>query len=134
MSAKSSKSRRAVDRPFAQAVLARAAEIAAAYQIILQFEDGEYYGRGLEMPLVMNDGPTPDACVRATRESLTSAVATLLEKGEVPPAPASDAKRSEQVNVRLTVEEKLLLDEAARHRGFKGLGDFVRTTVLASVR
>jgi predicted RNase H-like HicB family nuclease len=134
MSARQSKQPKAIDRPFESALLKRAVEIASAYQIILQFEDGEYYGRGLEMPLVMNDGKTPDECVRATRESLISAVATLLEKGEQPPAPASEAKRSEQVNVRLTVEEKLLLDEAARRRGFKGLGDFVRTTALANLR
>lgn len=134
MSVKSKKPSAAVDRPFARAVLKRASELAAGYQIILAFEDGEYYGRGLEMPLVMADGSTPDECVRATRQSLTVAVATLLEKGERPPAPASEAKRSEQVNVRLTPEEKLILDEAARSRGFKGLGDFVRTAVLAAVR
>jgi predicted RNase H-like HicB family nuclease len=112
-------------------VLKRAGAIAERYQIILQFEDGEYYGRGLEMPYVMNDGKTPDACVRATREALTVAVATLLEAGEVPPAPASEGKRTEQVNVRLTPEEKLLLEEAARSRGFRGLGDFVRSTALS---
>ena len=132
MSAKSkSSSKTAVDRPFDATVLKRARTIAEQYQIILQFEDGEYYGRGLEMPYVMNDGKTPDACVRATRESLAVAVATLLEAGDVPPAPASEGKRTEQVNVRLTPEEKLLLEEAARSRGFRGLGDFVRSTALS---
>ena len=131
MSAKSRSSSKAADRPFDAAVLKRAGAIAERYQIILQFEDGEYYGRGLEMPYVMNDGKTPDACVRATREALTVAVATLLEAGEVPPAPASEGKRTEQVNVRLTPEEKLLLEEAARSRGFRGLGDFVRSTALS---
>ena len=61
-------------------------------------------------------------------------MAALLEKREHPPAPASQARRSERVDVRLTVEEKLLLDEAARSRGFKGFGDFVRPTALASLR
>ncbi len=131
MSAKSKSSSKALERPFDATVLKRARAIAEQYQIILQFEDGEYYGRGLEMPYVMNDGKTPDACVRATRESLTIAIATLLEAGDVPPAPASEGKRTEQVNVRLTPEEKLLLEEAARSRGFRGLGDFVRTTALA---
>lgn len=134
MSARSKSSSKAVDRPFDRAVLKQARAIADKYQIILQFEDGEYYGRGLEMPFVMNDGKTPDACVRATRESLTTAVATLLEAGDVPPAPASEGKRTEQVNVRLTPEEKLLLEEAARSRGFRGLGDFVRSTALAKTK
>jgi predicted RNase H-like HicB family nuclease len=134
MSVKSNSSRKAIDRPFGRSVLKQAASIAAHYQIVIQFEDGEYYGRGLEMPLVMNDGKTPGACVKATRESLVTAVATLLERGERPPSPAIEAKRSQQVNVRLTVEEKLLLDETARSRGFKGVGDFVRSTVLSTIR
>ena len=135
MSAKSkSSSKASVDRPFDPAVLKRARAIAEQYQIILQFEDGEYYGRGLEMPYVMNDGKTPDACLRATRESLTIAVATLLEAGDVPPTPAREGKRTEQVNIRLTPEEKLLMEETARSRGFRGLGDFVRSTALSRAK
>jgi predicted RNase H-like HicB family nuclease len=130
MFGKSPKSRKAIDRPFDRDVLDRAGKIAATYQIIIQFEDGEYYGRGLEMPLVMNDGKTPDDCVRATRQALTTAVATLLESGKVPPPPASEHKRSEQINIRVTPEEKLLLEQAARSRGFRGIGDYVRNTSL----
>jgi predicted RNase H-like HicB family nuclease len=130
MFGKSPKSRKAIDRPFERGVLERAAKIAASYQIIIQFEDGEYYGRGLEMPFVMNDGKTPDNCVQATRQALTTAVATLLESGQIPPSPASEHKRSEQINIRVTPEEKLLLEEAARSRGFRGIGDYVRSTTL----
>jgi predicted RNase H-like HicB family nuclease len=130
MSGKLTKSRKAIDRPFDQGILERAREIAASYQIILQFEDGEYYGRGLEMPFVMNDGKTPDQCVRATREALATAVATLIESGEIPPSPASQNKRTEQINVRVTPEEKLFLEEAARSRGFRGIGDYVRSNSL----
>jgi predicted RNase H-like HicB family nuclease len=134
MSSKSKSSRKAIDRPFSSSALKRAKEIAADYQIIIQFQDGEYFGRGLELPFVMNDGKSPDECVSATRGSLVTAVAHMLEIGEKPPAPASDRIRSEQINVRLTPEEKLLIDETARSRGFKGIGDFVRSTTLASIR
>jgi len=134
MPGKLKNSRKAIDRPFEAKLLEQAKQIAAGYQIIIQFQDGEYYGRGLELPYVMNDGRTPDACVAATRESMAIAIAHMLETGEKPPAPASDHKRSEQINIRLTTEEKLLLDEAARSRGFKGIGDFVRSTSLASIR
>jgi predicted RNase H-like HicB family nuclease len=130
MSAKSTKSRKELKRPFAAETMRRARAIAEAYQIILQFEDGEWYGRGLEMPFVMADGPTPEACVRATREALTVAVATTLEAGDPPPPAASERKRSEQINVRVTPEEKLLLESAARRRGFRGLGDYVRSASL----
>jgi predicted RNase H-like HicB family nuclease len=125
---------RAIDAPFAPAVLKRAREIADSYQIILHFEDGEYYGRGLELPSVMNDGRTPDECVRHTRDILTTTIAYMLENGETPPPPASEGKRTEQVNIRLTPEEKLLLEETAKSRGFRGVSDFVRAQTLSNLR
>ena len=123
-----------IDRRFATTVLRTARGLADSYQIILSFEDGEYYGRGLEMPHVMNDGRTPDECVEKTRDILTTAIAYLLENGEVPPSAASENKRSEQVNIRVTPEEKLLLEEAARNKGFRGVSDFVRSASLGSIR
>jgi predicted RNase H-like HicB family nuclease len=134
MSARSKKASKAVDRPFHHPILRRAREIAESYQIILQYEDGEYFGRALEMPTVMNDGKTPDECVKATREIITTAVAYLLERGESPPAPASENKRTEQINIRLTPEEKLLLEEKARTKGFRGVSDFVRAASLGSAK
>ena len=127
-------SKKTVDRPFDPAILRRAREIANSYHIILHHEDGEYFGRGLEMPHVMNDGKTPDECVEKTRDILTTAVAHMIEKGEVPPSAAGENKRTEQVNIRLTTEEKLLLEEAARGKGFRGISDFVRSTSLANIR
>jgi len=124
-----------LDRPFAPHVLQRAREIAEQYAVILQ-PDPElgYLGRGLELPLVMDDGKTPDECIRKTREAFVAAVATMLETGHIPPAPATEQRRQEQVNIRLTAEEKLLLEEAARAKGFRGISDFVRSTTLASIR
>jgi predicted RNase H-like HicB family nuclease len=134
MSGKSRKCSKAIDRPFDQKILARAREIAESYQLILHFEDGEYYGRAVEMPHVMNDGKTPDECVAATRDILTTAIAYMLETGQVPPSPASEDRRTQQINIRLTAEEKLLLEEASRARGFRGVSDFVRAACLASIR
>ncbi|HEV8290562.1 MAG TPA: type II toxin-antitoxin system HicB family antitoxin [Tepidisphaeraceae bacterium] len=134
MYVKSKKQSKSLDRPFSAEVLRRAKDIADSYQIIIQAEDGEYYGRGLEMPYVMNDGKTPDQCVKATREALTAAVAYLLESGKAPPPPASEQTRSEQINIRVTTEEKLLLEEAARSRGFRGISDYVRSASLSNLR
>jgi uncharacterized protein (DUF1778 family) len=39
-------------------------------------------------------------------------------------------KRTEQVNIRLTPAEKVLLKRAARERGHRGLGDFLRALAL----
>lgn len=134
MSAKLKKPSKRVDRPFDAEVLRRARGIAESYQIIIQSEDGEYFGRGLEMPYVMNDGRTPDQCVKATREALTAAVAYLLESGKAPPPPASEQTRNEQINIRVTSEEKMLLAEAARSRGFRGISDYVRSASLSNLR
>ena len=134
MYAKSKKQSKRLDRPFSSEVLRRAKDIANSYQIIIQAEDGEYFGRGLEMPYVMNDGKTPDECVKATREALTAAVAYLLESGKAAPPPASEQMRSEQINIRVTTEEKLLLEEAARSRGFRGISDYVRSASLSNLR
>ena len=124
-----------LDRPFAPAILKRAREIAVKYRLILEPNDDlGFMGTSLEMPLVFGDGKTPDACVRETREALVSAISTMLEMGEVPPSPSTEEQRTEQVNIRLTRREKLLLEEAARSKGFRGLSDFVRTTTLTSVR
>ena len=116
--------------PFEPEILASAKRIAHAYDLVLRFEDGEWYGHALEYPEAMGDGKTEAACVRATRQSLAVAVATMLEDGQTPPPPARQGHLSAQVNVRLTPEEKAVLESKAKAKGFRGLSDFIRTTVL----
>lgn len=129
-SAKSKKNSKAIDRPFDKEILKRAQSLAQQYQIIIWSEDGEFYGRGLELPLVMSGGKTADKCVEHTREALEAAVAYMLEEGEKPPAPASDDTRSVQLNIRLTASEKSLLEQAAQRSGFRGVSDYVRHAAL----
>jgi predicted RNase H-like HicB family nuclease len=123
--------KKALDRPFDEAVLAKAKTVADRYKIVLELEEGVWYGHGLEMPTVFGDGRTAEAAVRDTREAMVTAVAYLIEKGQTPPAPAREGHRSVQVNVRLTPEEKAVLESRARGRGFRGLSDFIRAEVLA---
>lgn len=107
-----------MDRPFADEVLSRAKAIVADYQIILTNEDGEWFGRGLELPQVFGDGATPAECIKNTREALAVAVAYLIEQGRPFPTPAKQGKRTTQVNVRLTPDEKTILEGMARRKGF----------------
>ncbi len=123
----------ALDRPFDPRILASAREIAGRYKIIIWFEDGEFYGNGLEMPMVMADGKTAEECISHVREALTGGVAHMLELGQVPPSPTDEEKRNVQVNVRLTIHEKQAIEASAKRKGFEGMGDFIRTTVLASL-
>ena len=120
------------DRPFSPAILARARAIAQKYQFVLWREDGEWYGRGVELPDAMNDGKTPEECIANVRDTFVTVVAYLLEKGQSAPAPASEKLRTMQVNVRLAPEEKLVMEAAAKQRGFEGLSDFMRVAALTA--
>jgi predicted RNase H-like HicB family nuclease len=130
MSAKSKRSSKAVDRPFDPEVLSQAHLIADQYQVIVRNEAGHWYGRGLELPNVFGDGPNAAECVDDTRDALAGAIAFMIEQGQRPPAPAHAGTRSEQVNVPLTAEEKLLLEAAAKRKGFSGLSDYLRSAAV----
>lgn len=120
-----------IDRPFDASVLRQARDIVAEYRLILEQNDElGFIGSAVEMPTVFADGRTPDGCVNSTREALAVAVATLLESGQRPPLPATLRRRETQINVRLTAEEKLLLNDAAKRSGFRGISDFVRFAAL----
>ena len=92
------------DRPFGKAVLGNARRIADQYRIVLEREAGGFLARSIEMPNVIVHGSSPNLCEKKAREALRIAVATMLEQDRTPPLAVN--KRSAQVNVRLTVEEK----------------------------
>jgi predicted RNase H-like HicB family nuclease len=123
-------------RPFAREILRRAEELAARYQVVvwLDCEENHYYGRGVELPLAMGDGRTADECVASAKKAFVAVVATMLESAQIPPSPAGEGKRDQQVNVRLTSDERLILETAARQQGFTGISDFVRSTALSGAK
>jgi len=123
-----------LDRALAPAVAKAARKAVSEYQIVLESEDSHWYGRGLELPHVYGDGPTPQRCSAVTREAMETAVAYMVEQGQLPPTPARQGKRTTQVNVRLTADEKAVLEGTARRKGFEGLSDFIRAAALESVR
>ena len=127
MSKKSTKLNKAFDKKH----LIAARKIVSKYEIILTEADGEFYGRGLEIPTVFGDGSSPDDCMKNTKDALVATVAHLLERGGTVPAPASEGKRTEQVNIRLTPVEKTILGASARSQGFRGLADFIRAKALS---
>ncbi len=118
-------------KPFRPAILQEARAIARGYKLTIEKSERlGYIGSSVELPTVFADGDTPEKCYEATQEALSVAVATMLEAGQTPPQAAAFMKRTTQVNVRLTHEEKAMSASAAAKAGFKGLGDFIRTTVL----
>jgi len=116
--------------------LRHARQIVARYRFVLEPDDElGFIAHGLELPNVLADGKTPDACVKAAREAMTAVVATLIERGESPPKPASPKNdRTAQVNIRLSALEKLDLENRADQGGFRGISDYVRAVVLRDGR
>lgn len=123
-----------LSRPFKESILLDAERIVAAYRIVLEKNNRPgFTGSSVELPTVFADGETPNKCHQATQEALVATVATMIESGQKPPLPSSLKKRTIQVNIRLTAEEKLLLSGAATSLGFKGLSDFLRRAALKQV-
>jgi len=59
-------------------------------------------------------------------------VTHFLEQNEAVPAPAGEGKRTEQVNIRLTAEEKVILWASAKSKGYRGIGGYIRARALAT--
>jgi predicted RNase H-like HicB family nuclease len=133
-SSKSGAKSKALNKPFKESIVRKAKKIVADYRIILEHNERlGFIGSSVEIPTVFADAKTPEKCYRATQDALTVAVATMIECGQRPPQPASMGLRTEQVNVRLTAEEKMLFANAAMNLGFKGISDFIRSTALNNV-
>jgi predicted RNase H-like HicB family nuclease len=133
-SSKSGVKSKRLKQPFKESVMRKAKKIVADYRIILERNEGlGFIGSSVELPTVFADAKTPEKCYRAAEDALMVAVATMIECGQRPPQPASAGRRTEQVNVRLTAEEKLLFANAAMNLGFKGISDFIRSTALNNV-
>ena len=117
--------------PFKKSVFDKARTIVDNYRITIEKNNRlGFIGSSLELPTVFADAKTLQKCFHVTQEALAVAVATLIESGQKPPEPVSAHKRTFQVNVRLTAEEKVLLSNAANNSGFRGISDFVRSTAL----
>jgi predicted RNase H-like HicB family nuclease len=116
-------------------LLARAKAIADQYTIALEPNPRVgFMGTALEFPTVFISAKGADQCVEKLREALMVAVAVMLEAGEAPPMPATEERRDQQINIRLTSEEKALLENLAKRRGFRGISDLVRTAALSETR
>ena len=117
------------------AVLREAEKLVDGYKIVIEpHKESAFLGSAVEFPTAFAKGKTREKCLKATKEVLTAAVATMIHLGGTPPAPAAAQRRTAQVNVRVTPTEKDLLTRAAAKNGFKGLGDFLRAAAMTSVK
>ena len=119
-----------IARPFSSVVLAEARKVARRYHVVIEETDGLFLGSGLEMPLVMADGQTPEECLKNTRQALVAASAALIECGDALPPPMDQQKRTIHVNLRLTGYEKRIIEAVARRKWYDGVSEFLRVTAL----
>jgi predicted RNase H-like HicB family nuclease len=124
--------RKRLSRPFDRATWARATELAAQYKVVIETNDAGtgYVGYTIEMPFTFGEGSTSAACFRDTLQAAALGIATLLESNQRPPSPTREGKREQQLNVRLSSDEKLRLEAAAERDGFRSVSDFVRSAAL----
>ena len=122
-------------KALSEETLIRARKIASEYSVLLRpSEQHGFSATCLEFPTVFVHGKTVAQCEKKVREALAVGIAVMLEVGEAPPLPASEKQRNQQVNIRLTSEEKLMLEETARRRGYRGLSDFMRAAAMSQTR
>ena len=136
---KSSKAKRKTTKrsqtSFDPAILRQAKKLVANYRLILEQPDHlGYVGSAVEMPSVFAQGKTAEACIKATRSTLTIAAATMLECEQKPPAPASAEKRDVRVKIRLSANERLQIAEIARRMGYRGVSDYIRALALGRMK
>ena len=129
ISAKSRKSLKVGNIPTAQHE-AQAAKLAEQYRITLWREDGEWWGRCVELPHCLGDGKTSQAAIEATKQGIVAGLSADLADGIPAPLPAREGVRSEQVNVRLSADERQAIEANAMRAGFKGLADYIRAVAM----
>lgn len=112
----------------------KAAGIAARYRVVIESIDAGYRGSCIELPLVLVRASTIEACVQRTRTAATIAVATMLEVEQQPPLPPGEERRGAQVNIRLTADERMRIEETARQEGFRSVSDYIRHAALRGPR
>jgi predicted RNase H-like HicB family nuclease len=117
-----------------KAHVARARELARRYQITVWLEDGHWYGKCVEMPHCLGDGRTADAAIAATRQTVVAGLAADLADGMPAPMPASGRSRREQVNIRLSADERSAIEANAARLGFKGMADYIRAVAVSGLR
>ena len=120
-----------LDRNLESELFERADRLADQYRLTLEADGkGGFIGSSVELPRVFGEGASADECVRLTRRMLASAVAGMLKTGRTPPSAVKQRRRDEQINLRVSTDEKVLLEASARHQGFRSVSDFVRSKAL----
>lgn len=121
------------DRPFAPAIVKKAAALTPLYQVIIRWDAGEdsYVGRCVELPNAVGFGDTEAECMAEVRGNINALVRVMIETGETPPL-ANEPERTAQVNVRYADYEKATVQALADAAGMT-LSEHIRISSLRGV-
>ncbi len=110
------------------------AMFAHRYQLVIKpakDDSGSYVGFAMELRNVIGHGATHKECQENTLNAIVDAVVQIQENDGIPPQPAAE-RRVFQVNVRLTSNERTVLEQAAIANKIT-LSEYIRNVVLAEV-
>lgn len=127
-----SRATRSLKTPPSPECVRQAERIVDDYRILIERDPpGGFIGTSIEIPTAFGDGATIEECAESTRQALLGAVTAMLDRRELPPR---RGRRTAQVNVRLTEDEKLALNETAQRLGLTSISDFIRSVALEKLR
>jgi predicted RNase H-like HicB family nuclease len=107
-------------------------QLALRYRLVVERTDsGAYQGTSVELPGVLVRESTLERCAERVIDALAHTIAIMRSRQLAVPSPASEHKRDQQLNVRLTSAERFTIEEAARREGARSIADFVRYAALA---
>lgn len=108
----------------------RATNLVQQYSIVMTTSvDNLYHVRFAEFAEISVSGTDIETCIVNLRDAGVTHVLQLLRDDKNVPRPLQNLTRREQVNVRLTSEEKVVIASAARKRG-KRISDYMRARAL----
>ncbi|MDX2148216.1 MAG: DUF1778 domain-containing protein [Planctomycetota bacterium] len=111
---------------------ARAKELVSQYNFEFKLRGDTFIGFTRELPGVTGLGKSFEQCRDATMEAQVATVAALLRKGLA--VPEAGENKSEQLNLRLTREDKDVLQLAAGKGGYRSVSEFVRKAALEAAK
>lgn len=132
----SNSSKKMPDRkPIDPALLRQARRHASQFGRVTVFDSvsDEWVSTCVELPNAIGVGDSAKEAEKELTENLAVHFAYLKEIGRTWPEPSS-SPRSEQLNIRLTVQEKAEFEAAAKRLGLSSVADLVRMIVLDEIR
>jgi len=121
-----------------ESISSKAKKIAKNYKITIEqnkeSSNSGFIGSSVELPSISVKSTTVEKCYIDTKKALNVAILKILESNRKPQGRNRTDKRTKQVNIRFTLDEKALLNSFASNIGLKdNLSTLLRHIILEYV-